>query len=576
MASEGVVVREESTVTFFHASFFDYAFARGFIGQDGDLVDWLKANGQDLFRRSQTRQVLEFLRDDDSDEVYLETLTRLLGDGSVRFHLKRLALDWLGQLTDPREEEWQVLEALNERLQPHAFGAIRNSVHWFDLLDRLGVLQDWLTSGREDDRGRAISLLQMPSVRRDRSSSAARLLRPLRDGSEAEKQSLLAVMSLDAAHHSREMMNLFLQLVDDGTLDEARGLAMNRDWWHVLYGMSTAKSDYCAEAIGHWLDRQYVLAKHRGDRGFDEVSRWSQSSERVIGSAALGAPLAFARELLPRVARAADGPDRAAWKHRFGLVGEIIKALSGALRSLAVDDPGSLDDLVAGLTAAPPVLVDDLKIDAWAGNPDRYADRILGLLIDRQDLLGQPGAGRALSAGTRVGDRDLSAQLEQLLLTHAPKQERGRGSGHSQFRLLSHFAAETLSVEGTRRLEELRRKFGDDPPPDPPLVPRVEMSEVPPRIPDEATVRMSDENWLRAMRRVQLRRPPGSGDSDWDEVTLSRQLEARTKVEPERFASLAVDLMGDETTCLRFTSPRSSMDLPARTTRVCPSKQSFG
>ena len=286
MASEGVVVREESTVTFFHASFFDYAFARGFIGRDGDLVDWLKANGQDLFRRSQTRQVLEFLRDDDSDEVYLETLTRLLGDGSVRFHLKRLALDWLGQLTDPREEEWQVLEALNERLQPHAFGAIRNSVHWFDLLDRLGVLQDWLTSGREDDRNRAIYLLQMPSVRRGRSSSAAGLLRTLADGSETDKQSLRVMMSLDAAHHSREMMNLFLELVDDGTLDEARGLAMNRDWWHVLYGISTAKPDYCAEAIGHWLDRQYVLAKHRGDRGFDEVSRWSQSSERVIGSAA--------------------------------------------------------------------------------------------------------------------------------------------------------------------------------------------------------------------------------------------------------------------------------------------------
>ena len=188
MASEGVVVRDGDRFAFFHASFFDYAFARGFIGRGDHLVDWLKESDQDLFRRSQTRQVLEFLRDDESGEVYLETLTRFLGDDSVRFHLKRLALDWLGQLTDPREEEWQVLAALDERLRNHAFGAIRNSVHWFDLLDRLSVLQDWLTSGREADRNRASFLVQMPNVLRGRSASAAGLLRTLADGSEEDTE----------------------------------------------------------------------------------------------------------------------------------------------------------------------------------------------------------------------------------------------------------------------------------------------------------------------------------------------------------------------------------------------------
>ena len=335
MASEGVVVREGSRVAFFHASFFDYAFARGFIGQGDHLVDWLKESDQDLFRRSQTRQVIEFLRADDPDEAYLEVLARLLGDNSVRFHLKRLALDWLGQLTDPREEEWQVLEALDERLRRHAFGAIRNSVHWFDLLDRLSVLQDWLTSGREADRTRAISLLQMPNVLRGRSASAAGLLRTLADGSEEDKKRLVGVMSLDAAQHSREMMDLFLELLDGGALDEAGGLGVNRDWWLVLYGMSTKKPDYCAEAIGRWLDRQHELAARRKDRdgspGANLADRQSQFSKHVISSSASGAPFAFARELLPRVARAAVGPDSDAWKHRFGLVGEIIEALSGAL-----------------------------------------------------------------------------------------------------------------------------------------------------------------------------------------------------------------------------------------------------
>ena len=457
MASEGVVVRDRDRFAFFHASFFDYAFARGFIGRGDHLVDWLNESDQDLFRRSQTRQVLEFLRDDESGsgEVYLETLTRFLGDDSVRFHLKRLALDWLGQLTDPRKEEWQVLEALDERLQSHAFGAIRNSVHWFDLLDRLGVLQDWLTSGREADRNRASSLVQMPNVLRGRSASAACLLRTLADGSEEDKKRLVEVMSLAAAHHSREMMDLFLELLDGGALDEAGGLGVNRDWWLVLYEMSTGKPDYCAEAIGHWLDRQHELAARRKDRDGSPDANWadwqSESSKHVISSSASGAPLAFASKLLPRVARAAGGSDNASWRYRFGVGGEIIEALSGALRKLAAEYPDSLDDLVQRLPDVRPLVIDTLIMGAWASNADRYADRILGLIVDREELLREPSVQRAVSS------------------------------------LLACFETDVLSARGAERLQELRRKFGDDPPPDRSLVPQVEVSEVPPRIPDSAT-----------------------------------------------------------------------------------------
>ena len=259
MASEGVAALEGSQATFFHASFFDYAFARGFIGRGEELVAWLKADGQDLFRRSQTRQVLEFLRDDDP-EIYLETLSRLLADKSVRFHLKRLALDWLGQLAEPRAGEWQVLTEQDERLDGHVIGSVRNNVHWFDLLHRLGVLKAWLTSERKEDRSKALLLLRMSNILEDRSSAAGGLLRTVASEGQANKQDLLMVMSIGTAYRSREMMDLFLELVDDGTLDEARGFAMNSDWWSVLYQMSTAKPDYCSEAIGHWLDRQCKLA----------------------------------------------------------------------------------------------------------------------------------------------------------------------------------------------------------------------------------------------------------------------------------------------------------------------------
>ena len=542
MASEGVVIVDGSKVSFFHASFFDDVFARGFVSRGEDLVDWLKVAGQGLFRRSQVRQVLEYLRDDDH-ERYLRTLSRLLGDESVRVHLKRFTLDWLGQLEDPREMEWMLMEEQDENLQRHVLGAMRNRVPWFDLLDSLGILHSWLTSDAEEDRDRAVYLLRARKILQFRSAQAAHLFRELVGGSEPDRQRLLVAMSLGDPHHSREMMDLFLALIDDGTLDNARGFGANADWWLVSYGMSTARPDYCSEAIGHWLDRQYVLAEQRGDSGLDQSTRRSRFSKDVIEKAAAGAPLAFARELLPRVAQAASGPDARRWGRPFGLHGQIVAGLMTAITELANDDPASLDSLFADFHPDPAIVIEQLKLSAWAANPDRYADHILGRLLEREEILNASGIGSAVRAGTNLGSPALSSELERIVLDHAPQAERGQWYGHSQFQLLSNFAPKTLSDRGARRLKELQRKFGDGRPPDSSIVPKVSASAVPPRIPEHAAARMTDAEWIHAMQPPQARR---AGDFDWDEARLSWQLGTRTKAEPERFARLAADEMPDD------------------------------
>ena len=545
MASEGVVVTDGSEVSFFHASFFDNAFSRGFVSRGEDLVEWLKAAGQELFRRSQVRQVLEYLRDDDP-EPYLRTLSRLLGDESVRFHLKRFTLEWLGQLEDPREAEWKLLEEQDESLQRHVLGAMRNRVPWFDLLESLGILRSWLTSDADEDRNSAIYLLRAPRVLQFCSVEAARLLRELVGGRESDRQRLLVAMSFGEAHHSRQMMDLFLELIDDGTLDNARGFETNADWWLVLYGMSTARSDYCSEAIGHWLDRQYILAEQRGDRGLDASTRWSEFGEGVIEKAAAGAPLAFVRELLPRVAQAASGLDEGGWKHAFGLHGQIVEGLSTALRQMATDDPDSLDSLFEGLPAVPAAVIEQLRLHAWVANPDRYADQILVRLVEHDELLDSSSIGPAVRAGTNLGNPGLSSDLEDLVLRHSPKAELGRWYGYSQFGLLSNFAPTALSAGGARRLKELQRKFGEGQATDSSIVPKVTVSSVPPRIPDDATARMSDAEWIHAMQTLQLRRSGQVNDIGWDQSRLSSQLRTRTKMEPERFARLAAVEMPDD------------------------------
>ena len=57
LASEGVLTFNGRRYGFGHESFFDYCFARVFVGQRESLVSFLKGSEQHLFRRAQVRQV---------------------------------------------------------------------------------------------------------------------------------------------------------------------------------------------------------------------------------------------------------------------------------------------------------------------------------------------------------------------------------------------------------------------------------------------------------------------------------------------------------------------------------------
>lgn len=65
LASEHVLVRDGQQLAFFHETFFDYVFARRWVGRGQTLVEFLVADEQELFRRAQVRQILTHLRDED-------------------------------------------------------------------------------------------------------------------------------------------------------------------------------------------------------------------------------------------------------------------------------------------------------------------------------------------------------------------------------------------------------------------------------------------------------------------------------------------------------------------------------
>ena len=110
MLTEHVLVQDGTKIRFFHESFFDYSYARRFSATGGNLMALLLSGEQHLFRRSQVRQILSYMRDH-MPQSYLPQLRELLSHAEVRFHIKRLVLAWLGTLPDPAAEEWAVVES---------------------------------------------------------------------------------------------------------------------------------------------------------------------------------------------------------------------------------------------------------------------------------------------------------------------------------------------------------------------------------------------------------------------------------------------------------------------------------
>jgi hypothetical protein len=109
MTSANVIVKENGTYRFFHDGFYEYAFARRFVGQGRDLLrDLLLAGKQELFVRGPVRQVLAYLRTKHR-RAYLDVLTRILRERRVRGHIQKLVLDWMRTLVDPSPEEFEIL-----------------------------------------------------------------------------------------------------------------------------------------------------------------------------------------------------------------------------------------------------------------------------------------------------------------------------------------------------------------------------------------------------------------------------------------------------------------------------------
>jgi hypothetical protein len=600
MASNHVLVREDKRFSFFHESFFDYAFARRFSANDQKLSDYLFGREQHLFYRTQVRQIL-FYRRQQNFNLYLDDLNDLLTHGDIRFHIKKLVFALLTDLHDPTEEEWEILKNLinhqSRSISHQIWQLLSISSHWFKLIDNLGILDYWLNSENNELIDKTINIL-FGIQRRfgEHSDRIAELLEPYLGLSDEWRRRFLSLIVWCDLDQGRRFFELFLKLIDDGTLDDARGpIAVNSEFWDLIYSLPEKQPQWSCEVIGHYLNRRLQLSIAQGQvNPFD----WNnptipdgQFDEQILLSSAKNASLEFVNNVLSFMLQIMElNIDKTwptpwkdfVWRDRtygtgYQMKSVILTAMSAALSIIASQQPKTLIKIENQfkLKESKFETIEYLLICAYTANGDFFANVAIDYLCEKSSRFQK---GYSISAGNSRAAKywatkelleavtphcsDFHLQkLEEKLLNYYPEWEKNytyrHSRGYAQLILLSSITVTRRSKKVISRLQELERKFVDlqwieapgkiDPPKN------LEAWIIDSPIPERATEKMTDEQWLKAISQYDYT-DGGSNFEKRGELTggawqLSSNLQKEVSKNPLRFAKLIQQFPHDVNEC---------------------------
>ncbi len=553
LVSSGVLSLDEGRCQFFHESFFDYTFALSFVRLHQSLVGWLTGDEQDLFRRGQVRQILQHLRERDHRR-YLEELSGLLRWPELRSHLLHSVMAWLGSLNDPSKEEWRVVSGAlgalppdrKERLWHDTLPLLRGSRQWFDHAQNQDDPARWLASGESfEPHGIAWVLTERA---KDRPDVVVALLQPYLDSSDEWLGRIGWVISLAPLGEERKLLDLFLALVERGIFDEGRKFTNPvMSLWSQLREIAGVNPERASEVLACAIRRAFERGLEGGRSNpfkRDSPLALAHRGEEVIEACFRGDPEAFLRrhfDLFMEITEANVSTDGEApfrdsiWSsRRFGRVHDAADAfLSGVdsgLRKMATEKPDLFSDASVRLRAARLEIAHVLLARAWAASAQRFADVAVDWILEdeKRFYLGttRETSAELVSAVTPYCSEPHFRRLESALLTYYPDFEKRAGPFHSnstlhgvsQHHLLHSMSEMRLSSTALLRLAELDRKYGRR---DKSFVSQDQNDLVDtPRspIPDAVVAKLTDEQWLGAMRTYR------GGPMHWREDSTGRRV----------------------------------------------------
>ena len=552
LASDHVLVVDGNNFRFFHETFFDYSFARGFIASEQYLLTDLLPEGEEqhLFRRGQLRQILAYLRGRERGFLrYLSELRSILITPRVRIHLKKMVLDWLRQLPDPTIDEWAIIRELvaDTELGWSARMVPWNKPAWFGPLFESGTWAVWLDGGEDELVDFAVRTLGGPEILRSHSAAIAKFIRlRLKDTPEWRRRVLILFESAEI-HRSREFFDLFLETFRAGWLDTR--IAHHHSWYGFSH-LAAGNAEYAGEFLAEYLQRW--LGDNSGE-GAVSMEQFGPQDSLFFTELRRSDPVPVLRRVIPVLSKELhDRPERDKAPQVLDPLmfeGSFLSFLIDAASRVASANPEILDSITPPLESLANDSCALMLEEAWSVNGEYFAEKAVEYLVAmpcRLKVGSQSQTTRKLlrAIGGHVSPQSFQL-LEEAILSYRNDWERMRPdwSGDTQYSLLQALPEDRLGPSAWHRLDELRRKFGNR---QLSRLPAIGAAFVPSPIPEDAAARMTDRQWTQAMRKYKI------DGSSWKNgrrlggmEELASLLEKTARLKKNRFARLLLTLPAD-------------------------------
>ena len=198
-------------------------------------------------------------------------------------------------------------------------------------------------------------------------------------------------------HKSRSFFDLFLRLLANGALDDARDRgASNGTFWSMLYSLGQERPEWVPEVVAHRLRRRFAeMGVGESDTGWAGDDHDSFAAE-LIARSAKKAPRAFVRHVLPVVLEISDSAvaghaaaprrDRV-WPLRiksepFGLKTACLSGLVDSLATLGSEAECDLRDVIDELRRRDTYTGNHLLLALYDGSAETLADEAVTSLCE--------------------------------------------------------------------------------------------------------------------------------------------------------------------------------------------------
>lgn len=584
LSSEGLIISSRGQINFFHESFFDHIYARSFVSRKLSLIVLLTATEQHLFRRTQVRQILESLRQNDM-ERYLKELSSVLFSDDARFHIKSAICQWLNSVDNPTEAEFQIISQFDEPCDRfhQLFRYAVLSTAWFDFLNTKGWIRQELEGENQERVEEALRWLA--NIAGEHPKEIAELLRLWWGGDSKRGNRLLNWFGFVSRNKPDDDLLLLCEKVIKSHPEELINTPAHDRIEMLLHTWGEKSPERCSQILHALFEAWFNLNQDVNPFAKNEIEPMIGHSLNEIANKAPYAFLLGATDTLVRTIETAL-KDREAGKNDYEFnyriysgyrsgFDEFLGLYRAALIQVLQQTPSLTNSFLDKLNPFKHETFMHLHLEAIQANPTILAGRLPEYAANPMIFdAGFNGADWwSFAHACREAFPVLNSQgkevIEQVILNHNPEiqwnirnladinqhgetepfwTKKGvirnlKYSRMQQWFILETISEKLLTLKASTRLHELRRKFAGEKIPTPTCNNEI-ASYVGSPINQTQCENMNDSHWLAAIKRYNNneearrgRNVDGGGASE-----LAHQLHEATKKHPNRFAELSLKI----------------------------------